>query len=70
MLLIAPWSTGIGLSFDSKAPDGSVAHIFTWLWCLSLQLFLTLATVVFVIKLPAKPRPETERWEDVPATLQ
>ncbi|HEX4488483.1 MAG TPA: serine/threonine-protein kinase [Terriglobales bacterium] len=70
MLLIAPWSTGIGLSFDSKAPDGSVVHIFTWLWCLSLQLFLTLAGVVFVMKLPPKAHAETERWEDAPATLQ
>jgi serine/threonine protein kinase len=69
MLLIMPWSTGIGLSFDSKAPDGSVAHVFTWLWCLSLQLFLTIVAVVFVMKLSPKVRLETDRWEDAPATL-
>jgi serine/threonine protein kinase len=53
-LMLAPWSTGLGLAFDTQGPDGSLTHAFTWLWCMALQLFVTIGAMVAVIKLQTK----------------
>jgi serine/threonine-protein kinase len=61
MLLLAPWSTGVGLTF-SKSPSGSLPQVFTWMWCLGLQSFVTLVALAFVLRAERKAR----RTDDLP----
>lgn len=50
LLMLAPGSTGFGLVFDGKSPNGSVGAVFTWLWCIGLQCFLVLLSMAYVLR--------------------
>ncbi len=50
MLILAPVSTGLGLSFESKNSAAPLVQIFSWLWCIALQLLLVISAVVYVVK--------------------
>lgn len=56
MLMLAPWSTGVGLTFDAKSPNGSLSQVFTWMWCIGLQLFVTLLAMAFVLRAERRGR--------------
>ncbi len=56
MLMLAPWSTGVGLTFDAKSPNGSLSQVFTWMWCIGLQLFATLLAMAFVLRAEQRGR--------------
>lgn len=69
ILMLAPVSTGVGLSFTG--PDGSISRVFSWLWCIALQLLMVLAAITFVLKKHSQREPPSPAENPVyPVTLQ
>jgi serine/threonine-protein kinase len=56
MLILAPASTGVGLSFEARNTAAPLTRVFSWLWCIAFQLLVVIAAIVYVVK----SRPTTE----------
>ncbi len=50
LLILAPMSTGVGLTFDMQSGSGSSAQVFSWIWCIALQLLIALSAMALVLK--------------------
>ena len=59
LLMVAPVSTGIALSFDRKGAPGGISQVFSWMWCIALQLLIILGALAYVMRIRSHPGPST-----------
>lgn len=50
LLILAPASTGVGLSFNTQSASGSLVQVFSWIWCIALQLLIALSAMTLVLR--------------------
>jgi serine/threonine protein kinase len=55
LLILGSRITGRALEFSSHAADSSTHVVYTWLWCLSLQVFLALLSMVWLLRSISAP---------------